>query len=63
MADLKESGVIYRVWTPTPSDDVLEFVFDGEAQPRVAVKFRELFLGRHPAFPRPLAGFGAGGYY
>jgi hypothetical protein len=29
----------------------------------VALKFRELFLGSHPAFPRPLVGFGAGGYY
>lgn len=63
LADLKGPGVIYRVWTPTPSDDTLEFLFDGETQPRVSVKFRELFLGNHPGFPRPLVGFGAGGYY
>ena len=30
LADLKGPGVIYRVWTPTPSDDLLEFLFDGE---------------------------------
>ena len=63
LADLTGPGVIYRVWTPTPTEDVLEFLFDGESQPRVAVKFRELFLGRQPGFPRPLVGFGAGGYY
>ncbi|MBI4326579.1 MAG: DUF2961 domain-containing protein [Chloroflexi bacterium] len=63
LADLKGPGVIYRVWTPTPTDDVLEFFFDGETKPRVQVKFRDLFLGRHPEFPRPLVGFGAGGYY
>jgi hypothetical protein len=63
LADLQGPGVIYRVWTPTPSDDVLEFLFDGEAAPRVSVKFRDLFLGREPGFPRPLVGFGAGGYW
>ncbi len=63
LADLKGPGVIWRIWTPTPSEDPLEFLFDGESQPRVVVKFRDLFLGAHPAFPRPLSGFGAGGYY
>lgn len=63
LADLAGPGVIYRVWTPTPSDDALEFLFDGETTPRATVKFRELFLGAHPRFPRPLVGFGAGGYY
>jgi hypothetical protein len=63
LADLQGPGVIYRVWTPTPTDDLLEFLFDGEKQPRVALKFRDLFLGRDPAFPRPLVGFGGGGYY
>jgi hypothetical protein len=63
IADLQGPGVIFRLWTPTPSDDVMEFFFDGEARPRIEVKFRELFLGQHPTFPRPLVGFGAGGYY
>ena len=63
LADLQGPGAIYRLWTPTPTDDLLEFVFDGEPLPRVTVKFRDLFLGKHPAFPRPLVGFGAGGYY
>lgn len=63
LADLKGPGVIYRIWTPTPTDDVLEFLFDGETKPPIEMKFRELFLGEHAAFPRPLVGFGAGGYY
>jgi hypothetical protein len=63
IADLKGPGVIYRIWTPTPTDDLVEFFFDGETRPRLEVKFRELFLGHHACFPRPLVGFGAGGYY
>jgi len=55
--------VIYRIWTPTPTDDVMEFYFDGEEAPRITVKFRDLFLGKHPAFERPLVGYGAGGFY
>jgi len=63
LADLEGPGVIYRIWTPTPTDDVMEFYFDGESEPRIRVKFRELFMGTHPAFARPLVGFGAGGFY
>lgn len=63
LADLKGPGVIYRIWTPTPTEDRLEFLFDGEARPRLELKFVDLFLGKHPLFPAPLAGFGAGGYY
>lgn len=63
LADLKGPGVIYRVWTPTPTEDVLEFLFDGETQPRVEVKMLDLFLGKYPAFPRPLVGTGVGGYF
>ncbi|MCF7975021.1 MAG: DUF2961 domain-containing protein [Phycisphaerae bacterium] len=63
LADLQGPGVIYRIWTPTPTDDWMEFYFDGEAAPRVTVRFRELFLGVHSAFPRPLVGYGAGGFY
>lgn len=63
LADLEGPGVIYRVWTPTPTDDTLEFYFDGETKPRISVKYRDLFLGVHPALPRPLVGFGVGGFY
>jgi hypothetical protein len=63
LADLEGPGVIYRIWTPTPTDDMLEFYFDGESKPSIQVKFRDLFLGKHPVFPRPLVGYGAGGFY
>jgi hypothetical protein len=63
LADLKGPGIIYRIWTPTPTDDVLEFYFDGNRQPTIKVKFRDLFMGSHPAFVRPLVGYGAGGFY
>ncbi len=63
LADLEGPGVIYRVWTPTPTEHMMEFYFDGEAEPRIRVKYRDLFMGKHPAFPRPLVGFGAGGFY
>ncbi|MFC1792961.1 glycoside hydrolase family 172 protein [Planctomycetota bacterium] len=63
LADLQGPGVIYRIWTPTPTDDMLEFYFDGENEPSIRVKFRDLFLGKHPIFVRPLVGYGAGGFY
>lgn len=63
LADLQGPGAIYRIWTPTPTDDILEFYFDGENKPGIRVKFRDLFLGKHPVFVRPLVGYGAGGFY
>ncbi len=63
IADLQGPGIVYRIWTPTPSDDVMEFYFDGETSPRIAVKFRELFMGRTRPFVAPLVGYGAGGFY
>lgn len=63
IADLKGPGIIYRIWTPTPSDDLMEFYFDGEDSPRITVKFREIFTGQHRPFVSPLVGYGAGGFY
>src|SRR5687767_1622389 len=63
IADLKGPGVIYRIWTPTPTDDPIEFYFDGETAPRIKERFRDIFDGEHPPFVAPLAGFGAGGFY
>jgi len=63
IADLKGPGVIYRIWTPTPTDDPIEFRFDGEAKPRIQAPFRELFTGTQPPFVSPLVGCGAGGFY
>ena len=63
LADLKGPGVIYRIWTPTPTEDVFEFFFDGETEPRIRVKFRDLFTGKQPPFVSPMVGYGAGGFY
>lgn len=63
IADLKGPGVITRMWTPTPTDDTVEFYFDGEATPRLSLKFRDLFSNRQFPFLAPLSGIGAGGFY
>jgi len=63
LADLKGPGCVYRIWTPTPTDDPFEFYFDGEAQPRLRLTFRQLFDGTRPPFVAPLSGYGAGGFW
>ena len=63
LADLKGPGIIYRFSTPTPTDDVIEFYFDGEKTPRIALKYREMFTGKSRPFVAPLVGYGAGGFY
>jgi hypothetical protein len=62
LADLKGPGCIYRIWTPTPTDDPMEFYFDGEKTPRIQMPFRHLFTGDHAPFLSPIAGSGAGGF-
>lgn len=63
IADLKGPGVIYRIWTPTPSDDIVEFYFDGETNPRISLPFSDLFSGKRFPFLSPVSGIGAGGFY
>jgi hypothetical protein len=63
LADLKGPGLIYRIWTPTPTEDLMEFYFDGETTPRIQIKFRDLFTGQQSPFLAPIAGSGAGGFY
>ncbi|HYG79966.1 MAG TPA: glycoside hydrolase family 172 protein [Pyrinomonadaceae bacterium] len=63
IADLKGPGAIYRIWTPTPTDDIVEFYFDGEENPRIRVRFSDLFSGREFPFLSPVVGIGAGGFY
>ncbi|MBN1417424.1 MAG: DUF2961 domain-containing protein [Planctomycetes bacterium] len=62
IADLAGPGMIARIWTPTPTDDIVEFFFDGEDAPRIRVPFRQIFLGTHWPFVAPLSGYGAGGF-
>src|SRR5215472_9095188 len=63
IADLEGPGIIYRIHTPTPSDDIIEFYFDGESTPRIHMKFAEMFDGIHAPFLSPLVGNGVGGHY
>lgn len=63
IADLEGPGIIYRIWTPTPTEDIVEFFFDGEESPRIRTGFRDLFLGKQAPFLAPLCGYGAGGFY
>ncbi len=61
LADLRGPGVVYRIWTPTPTDDPMEFYFDGETTPRLRLPFRDLFSGAREPFRRPLVGSALGG--
>ncbi|HEY7696870.1 MAG TPA: glycoside hydrolase family 172 protein, partial [Vicinamibacteria bacterium] len=63
LADLKGPGVVYRITTPTPTNDPMEFYFDGEAEPRLRLPFRDLFSGARAPFVRPLVGSALGGNY
>lgn len=63
IADLEGPGIITRIHTPTPTDDIIEFYFDGETSPRIQRKFSSLFDGSQAPFSKPLVGYGAGGYY
>ncbi|MBI4902140.1 MAG: DUF2961 domain-containing protein [Acidobacteria bacterium] len=64
IAELTEGpGMLTRIWTPTPTDDPIEFWFDGEPAPRYRLKFIDLFTGKQAPFEKPLVGSGAGGYY
>jgi hypothetical protein len=63
LVDLKGPGVINRIWTPTPSEDTIEFYFDDELQPRIRVRFIDLFSGEVYPFIHPVVGNEVGGYY
>lgn len=63
IADLKGAGVIHRIWTPTPTEDTIQFFFDGESKPRISMKFIDLFSGEVYPFINPIVGNEIGGYY
>ncbi|MGY3055052.1 hypothetical protein ACVWYG_003263 [Pedobacter sp. UYEF25] len=58
-----EAGVINRIWTPTPTNDTLDFYFDGSKDPSYSVKFADLFSGDVLPFKLPLCGNQVGGYF
>jgi hypothetical protein len=63
LADLTGPGVVERIWTPTPTERMVAFYFDGESEPRLRLPFLDLFSGEKAPFLRPLVGNEVGGYY
>ncbi len=61
--DVKGTGVVNRIWTPTPSSDTLDFYIDDAKQPTLSINYRDLFSGKVFPFVQPLCGNQLGGYY
>jgi hypothetical protein len=61
--DQKGSGVINRIWTPTPTNDTLDFYLDGSVTPTFSIQFSDLFSGLVYPFIKPLCGNESGGYF
>jgi len=61
--DKKGSGVINRIWTPTPTTDTLDFYIDKADHPTFSVAYIDLFSGKRFPFVEPLCGNQLGGYY
>ncbi|KYP16592.1 glycoside hydrolase family 172 protein [Flavihumibacter sp. CACIAM 22H1] len=60
---LEGPGIIQRIWTPTPTEDTIQFYFDGESTPRIETPFIDLFSGKKFPFIKPVVGNEVGGYY
>ena len=56
-------GVIERIWTPTPTEDTLDFYFDGSKTPSYSIKYRDHFTGNVYPFVSPVVGHKVGGFY
>jgi hypothetical protein len=56
------AGVINRIWTPTPSEDTLDFYID-DGQPSFSIKYLDFISGKKFPFISPLCGNQLGGYY
>ena len=56
-------GVIERIWTPTPTEDTLDFFIDDTTGPAWSIAYTDLFSGKSPPFVPPLCGSQLGGNY
>jgi hypothetical protein len=56
-------GVINRIWTPTPTDDLLDFYLDDTTRPAFTIRYSDLFSGKVAPFVAPLCNNQLGGYY
>jgi D-arabinan exo alpha-(1,3)/(1,5)-arabinofuranosidase (non-reducing end) len=63
IAEMAGPGVINRIWTPTPSDDTIQFFFDGEETPGISLPFYDIFIKNEFPFLNPICGNEVGGYY
>jgi Protein of unknown function (DUF2961) len=61
--DMRGPGVINRIWTPTPTEDTLDFFIDGDSKPALSIKYLDLFSGKVYPFIQPLCGNQLGGYF
>ena len=61
--EAKGKGVINRIWTPTPTDDIIDFYFGKSGKPSYSIKFSDLFSGKVAPFLSPLSGNQVGGYF
>ncbi len=61
--DIKGPGVINRIWTPTPTDDTLDFYIDDTVHTAFSIKYSDLFSGKTFPFVSPLCGRELGGCY
>lgn len=61
--DVKGRGVITRIWTPTPTEDTLDFYIDDGTSLTFSIKYLDLFSGKKYPFVAPLCGNQLGGFY
>jgi Protein of unknown function (DUF2961) len=61
--DVKGAGVINRIWTPTPTEDTLDFYIDENEKPALSIKYSDLFSGKVYPFVSPICGNDLGGFY
>lgn len=61
--DEQGPGVINRIWTPTPTEDNLDFYIDDTTKPAFTIKYLDLFTGKVYPFVAPLCNNQLGGYY
>ncbi len=61
--DVTGGGVINRIWTPTPTEDTLDFFIDDTLKPAFSIAYPDLFSGKIYPFTEPLCGNQLGGYY
>src|SRR3978361_445074 len=54
--DVKGTGVVNRIWTPTPTNYTLDFYIDDAKQPTLSINYRDLFSGKVFPFVQPLCG-------